>query len=54
MSWLSRHYDMDSYGNFNSEEEYQRAIDNGDLKETSHGAYDSETGDEYDYRGNKK
>ena len=54
MSWLSDHYKMDGHGNFYSKEEYEKAVKNGDLREVSGGAYDSETGNRYDDRGNRR
>lgn len=54
MSWtMDEHYRMDD-GNFETLSEYERAIDNGDLRELSNGHYyDEESDTEYDYRGNR-
>lgn len=46
-------YRTNSNGDFYSEAEYEEAIRKGDLRENSKGAYDPDTGVQYDDRGRK-
>ena len=39
MSWMDDHYRMDNEGNFETLEDYNRAVKNGDLEELSNGRY---------------
>lgn len=55
MSWISDHYNLDKYGNFDSAEEAKKAADADDLVELSNGNYwDKETDTEYWHDGEKK
>ncbi len=54
MSWMDDHYRMDNEGNFETLEDYNRTVKNGDLEELSNGRYyDRESDTEYDSRGDK-
>lgn len=54
MSWMDDHYRMDNEGNFETLEDYNRAVKNGDLEELSNGRYyDRESDTECDSRGDK-
>ena len=55
MSWLlSDHYKMDNDGNFATKAEYERAKENGDIRENEKGqGVDDTTGQKYDSKGDK-
>ena len=54
MSWMDDHYRMDNEGNFETLEDYNRAVKNGDLEELSNDRYyDRESDTEYDSRDDK-
>ena len=53
MSYNSEHYRMNANG-FESQEELERALDNGDLEEIDNGYWDRQTGEEYWPDGEKK
>lgn len=55
MGWLSDHYNLDDDGNFEDQDEFDRAFNNGDIK-TGDGTnrYDPDTGQDYWPDGTKR